>query len=166
MITNRTVIIAFISSICLGFTTKWTDFEKTWESYLSKPTHANFTKAYDLLPDKVNSGDYPDEQMILRIFSKYDQLSTLFHTGDQDALRLGFKLFTIADGAHKEELQIDIGKLINTYPKLFLQELKNHRQLFISLNGLICNYGPDFVDNDELRQQETVRRIKSLKGNN
>jgi len=159
----KTIIIILLTSLTTwGQTTKWADFEKAWDNYLIKPTHDNSIKAYNLLPDKVMGGDYPDGGQTGRIFSRIDQLDKLVQQGDRDALGLAFKLFTIADGEYAEGLQIEIGKLINVNPKLFLQELKNHRRLIVSLDGLVGNLGQDYVDEFERQTKEKEKRIKSL----
>jgi len=161
----RTINIVFFiltSLTVFGQSTKWTDFEKAWDNYLSKPTHDNSVRVYSLLPDKVMGDDYPDGGQTGRIFSKIDQLDKLVQQGNRDALRLAFKLFTIADGEYAEGLQIEIGKLVNPNPKLFLQELKNHRHLIVSLDGLVGNLGQDYVDEFEQQTKEKEKRIKSL----
>jgi hypothetical protein len=162
MTTLKTIIFLLTSLTVWGQQTRWTDFENAWDNYLSKPTHDNSEKVYNLLPDKVMGGDYPDDGQTGRIFFKIDQLHKLVEQGDRDALRLAFKLFTIADGEYAEGLQIEIGKLININPKLFLQELKNHRHLIVSLDGLVGHLGQDYVDGFERQTKEKEKRIKSL----
>jgi len=163
MTTTKIIIIVLLTSLTTwGQTTKWADFEKAWDNYLIKPTHDNSVKAYNLLPDKVMGDDYPDGGQTGRIFSKIDQLDKLVQQGNRDALRLAFKLFTIADGEYAEGLQIEIGKLINVNPKLFLQELKNQRHLIVNLDGLVGNLGQDYVDEFERQTKEKEKRIKSL----
>jgi len=163
MTTTKIIIIVLLTSLTTwGQTTKWADFEKAWDNYLIKPTHDNSVKSYNLLPDKVMGDDYPDGGQTGRIFSKIDQLDKLVQQGNRDALRLAFKLFTIADGEYAEGLQIEIGKLINVNPKLFLQELKNQRHLIVNLDGLVGNLGQDYVDEFERQTKEKEKRIKSL----
>jgi hypothetical protein len=157
-----TAIFFLTSLTSLAQSTRWTNFEKAWDNYLSKPTHDNSVKAYVLLPDKIMGGDYPSEETTDRIYSRLDHLKERVQQGDRDAVRLAFKLFTIADGHFSEELEIEIGKLINSNPRLFLQELKNHRGLIVSLGGLVGNLGPDYVDELALRKKETEKRIRSL----
>lgn len=163
MKTIKTILIILTSLTAWGQPTKWADFEKAWNNYLSNSTHENSVKAYNLLPDKVMGDDYPEGGQTGRIFSNIEQLDKLVQRGDKDALRLAFKLFTIADGEYAEGLQIEIGKLININPSLFLQELKNHRHLIVSLDGLVGNLGQDYVDELELEKIEIEKRIKSLK---
>lgn len=158
-----TIAFVFASLMTFAQSTKWIDFEKAWHNYLTNPTHDNSVKVYTLLPDKVMGGDYPDGGQTSRVFSKIEQLDKMIQRGDRDALRVAFKLFTIADGADAEGLQIEIGKLINTDAKLFLQELKIHRKLVVSLGGLVGNLGEDYVDEPELQRKEKEKRIQSLK---
>ena len=163
MRTINTITFILISLTVFGQSSRWEDFEKAWDNYLSKPTHDNSVRVYELLPNKVMAGDYPDGGQTGRIFSKIDQLDKLVQLSNRDALRLAFKLFSIADGEHAEGLQIEIGKLININPKLFLQELKSHRQLVVSLDGLVGNLGQDYVDEFDRQKKEKEKRIKSLK---
>jgi hypothetical protein len=71
-------------------------------------------------------------------------------------------LYTISDAAFTEDLDIILTKLIKTNPRLFLQELKVHRQQFG--DGLdFQNYGDDFVDvTDEVRKKEADLHIRAL----
>lgn len=155
----KTLIFILTSLTVSGQATKWADFEKAWDNYLSNSTHDNSLIAYKLLPDKLTTDDYPEDGLISRIFSNIEQLEMLVQQGDRDALRLAFKLFAIADGANAEGLQIEIGKLINTNPKMFLQELKNHRQLIISLDGLVGNLGQDYVDKFDQQRAEREKEL-------
>src|SRR5438128_11095638 len=94
-----TIVIFLCSSFAtLGQSTNWSEFEKAWANYLNKPTHVKSVKAYDLLPDEVMAGGYPNGGTTGRVFSRIEELDKLIRKQDRDALRLAFKLFTIADG--------------------------------------------------------------------
>jgi hypothetical protein len=162
MRTVTTFILTLISLTSLAQSNKWTDFERTWDKYVGQPTHENAVKVYEQLPDEPLGKDLPDERLTNKIFENWDQISKRIITGDKDAIRIGFRLFTIADGAFQDGLGIDLGKLITTNPKLFLQELKNNRHFIVSLDGLVGNYGEKYVDEKELQLKETEKRIKSL----
>ncbi len=157
-----TFILTLISLTSLAQTSKWVDFEMTWNKYMGQPTHENAVKVYRQLPDKVMGKDLPDERLTNKIFEDWDKIGKKISTGNKDAIQIGFKLFTIADGAFQEDLGIDLGRLIVINPKLFLQELRSHRHLIVSLEGLVGNYGEEFVDQKELQLKETEKRIKSL----
>ena len=119
MRTVTTFIMTLISLTSLAQSNKWTDFEKTWDKYIGQSTHENAVKVYQQLPDKALGKDLPDERLTNKIFENWDQISKRIATGDKDVLRIGFRLFTIADGAFQEDLGIDLGKLIVINPKLF-----------------------------------------------
>lgn len=157
-----TLMILLFSISGFSQTDKWVGFDTAFSDYITNPTHENSVKVYELLPNELNSGDFPKGKISDRIWLSAVKLEEMIVAGNRDALRLGFKLFTIADGEFAEGLDITIGKLINKNPSLFLQELKNQRQFLHDIGGLVCNYGPDFVDNAKLSLTETNNRIKSL----
>lgn len=163
MRTLTTFILTLISLTNLAQPDKWVDFEKTWDEYVRQATHENAVKVYEQLPDKALSKDFPAERLTYKIFENWYQIvSKRIATGDKDVIRIGFRLLTIADGAFQEDLGMDLGKLIVINPKLFLQELKNHRHLIVSLDRVVGNFGEEYVDKNELQLKETEKRIKSL----
>jgi hypothetical protein len=165
----RTLTISILFSlnlICFGQNDKWIEFELLFNNYLTNPTHEKFIKVYNSLPDKRMSGENPKNEILDSILLTSMQLEPMILRGDQDALELGFKLMTIADGEFAEWLDWTIGKLIVTHPALFLEELNNHRQITGDIYGLIVNFGPDFVENKNGFLIEINKRIKSLKNIN
>ena len=118
-----------LSYSCIGQEMKWIEFEKTLKIYISNPTHNNSIQVYNLLPIKSSGGDYPSKNISDSISSTAVKLENLIIQGNKDAVRIGFKLFTIADGEFAEWLDWTLGKLIISNPILFLKELKNHRQI-------------------------------------
>jgi len=138
-----TSILTLITLASLAQSNKWTDFEKAWDKYIGQPTHENSAKVYEQLPGNTLGKNLPDQRLTNKIFETWSQVSKGIASGDKDVIKIGFRLFTIADGAFQEDLGADLGKLIVINPKLFLQELKNHRHLVVSLDGLVGNYGEE-----------------------
>jgi len=157
------LLLLLFSISCNGQTTKWMEIDKAFQDYTSNPTHDNFIMVYELLPNSRPRNEVPADKISNSIFSTAIKLEDKIVSESRDAIRLGFKLFTIADGHFAESLDWTLGKLINKNPKLFLQELKNHRQFLHDIGGLVGNYGHDFADKPELSLTETENRIMSLK---
>lgn len=155
--------LILLSSSCFSQTDRWEKFDKAFKEYIANPTHDNSIKVYDLLPNELEGGDYPEGKIADNIWLTVIKLEQMILKGNRDALKLGFKLFTIADGEYAESLQWTIGKLINKHTKLFLEELKSHRQYLHDVGGLSCNYGPKMWGNTKLNLKETEKRINSLK---
>jgi len=159
-----TILISLcIPLTCLSQSDKWIDFEKSFKFFIAHPTHDNSIKPYNLLPNKSGSGDQPNTEILDSILLTSIQLDKIIVEGNEDAVKLGFKLYTIADGEFAESLNWTLGKLIITNPILFLKELKNHRQIPYDLDGLVGNNGPDIYNNQELDLKVTGEKIKSLK---
>ncbi len=157
------LLFLIFSISCNGQTTKWMEIDKAFQNYTSNPTQDNYIMVYELLPNSRPRNDIPTDKISNSIFSNAIKLEEMIVSENRDAIRIGFKLFTIADGHFAESLDWTLGKLINKNPKLFLQELKNHRQFIYDIGGLLGNYGHDFVDKTALTLAETEHRIMSLK---
>ena len=157
------LIILLLANVSFGQSNKWIEFDIAFRYYIVNPTHENSVKAYELLPDIIKNKDYPSEKIAESIWNTELRLAEMIVNENRDALRIGFKLFRISSGEYAEGLEFTIGKLIVKNPLLFLQELKNHRQFVFHFGGLICNYGPDIVDEADEQLIETEKRINSLK---
>jgi len=160
---NSLLLILLFSISCNGQTTKWMEIDEAFQNYTSNPTQDNYIIVYELLPNSRPRNDIPTDKISNSIFSNAIKLEEMIVSENRDAIRIGFKLFTIADGHFAESLDWTLGKLINKNPKLFLQELKKHRQFLYDIGDLVGNYGHDFVDKPELTLAETENRIMSLK---
>ena len=153
--------------MCIALTSvaqsgRWTVFEKSWDNYIAQPTHENAIKVYQQLPNEVLTKNSPGEQLINKMYEDWPHLSKKIVAGNEDAIKIGFKLYAIVDGGFKEDVGADLGKLITINATLFLQELKKHRQLVQNLEGIVCNYGEGYIDNKELQMEETDRRMRLL----
>jgi len=160
---NSLLFFLLFSISCNGQTTKWMEIDEAFQNYTSNPTQDNYIIVYELLPNSRPRNDIPTDKISNSIFSNAIKLEEMIVSENRDAIRIGFKLFTIADGHFAESLDWTLGKLINKNPKLFLQELKKHRQFLYDIGDLVGNYGHDFVDKPELTLAETENRIMSLK---
>jgi hypothetical protein len=148
---------------CSAQNDKWDKFESAFEYYLANPTHANALNAYNLFPDLIETKDYPSKAISECIMYTTNELETIIAKGDRDALRLGFRLYKISDGAYQESLDWTIGGLIIDNPILFLEELNNYRHSFCDLYGLVGNNGPESYGNDKIYWGLTEKKIESLK---
>jgi hypothetical protein len=137
------------------------DFEENWKNYIKNPCNQTAIAAYKTIPIYKTY----DEQKKSRIFNlvndSIDKLEKHLSTGNKNALELAFKLFSITDGELCEFLTIIIGAYIHINPTFFLETLENHYHL-IPIPSLLGNYGLDFVDEFELQNIETQKRIDSL----
>jgi hypothetical protein len=145
----------------------WNGLHQLLVQYERNPNKSNTMKVYNYLSFYTPSNKRTDTLGLHNTFeSAWAQLGTIerqVFSGKRFAVKLCFKLFIIADGAFAEDLDIILTKLIKTNPRLFLQELKVHRQLFG--RGLIFqNFGPEFVDvEDEVRKKEINVHVRALK---
>jgi hypothetical protein len=84
------------------------------------------------------------------------------YSGNPNAVKLGFRLFTISYGAFEVGLNKILGSLIAFNPRVFLEELGAHRGLFPSLEPVLGSYLRDIPDDAVARDLEKKLRIKSL----
>lgn len=144
----------------------WDGLHKLLIQYHNRPNRSNTLKVYDYLSGYHTSNKRTDTLGLSKTFelawAQTGILEQQVYSGKRYAVKLCFKMFTIADGAFAEDLDIILTKLIKINPKLFLQELIVHRNLFGSGLGF-QNYGQEFVDCSDLaRQKETQKHIRAL----
>ncbi|WP_018343206.1 hypothetical protein [Cytophaga aurantiaca] len=155
-------IVLCITLTCRAESITWATFERSWDAYIAQPTHENAVKVYQQLPNEPLTKDLPREGLITKMYDDWPHVSKHILAGNKDAVEIGFKLYAVVDGAFKEDVGTDLGKLITLDATLFLQELKKHRQLVQNLGGIVCNYGEAYVDNKELQVEETDTRMRLL----
>lgn len=158
-----TVCIALcIALISLADSDSWTVFERCWDNYIAEPTHENALAVYKQLPNELLTKDFPGERLVTKMYEGWPHLSKKIIVGNKDAVEIGFKMYAIVDGGFKEDVGADLGKLITVDAKLFLQELKKHRSLVQNLDGIVSNYGEEYVDQKQLRLEEANNRMRLL----
>lgn len=156
------LIVACIALTSFDELGSWTGFERSWDKYLAQPTHANAVEVYRQLPNELLTKDLPEVRLVNKMYEGWPHLSKKIAAGNKDAVEIGFKLYAIVDGGFKEDVGADLGKLITLDAKLFLQELKKHRQLVQNLDGIVCNYGQENVDRKDLQIEEKDNRMRLL----
>jgi hypothetical protein len=141
----------------------WKGLEEAWNAYYANPSEAGADKMLQLLPGNVKITDIKDGFLLIN--SIYDHLGLLegeIYSGNPNAIKLGFRLFTISYGTLEVGLNKIIGSLIAFNPRLFLEELAAHRDLFLSLDPILGSFLRDIPDDLVARNQEKNLRIKSL----
>jgi len=160
------ILTPFIA-LCIALTSlaesdSWAVFERCWDNYIAQPTHENAIAVYKQLPNELLTQDFPGERLVNKMYEGWPHISKKIISGNKDAVEIGFKLYALVDGGFKEDVGADLGKLITVDAKLFLQELKKHRPLVQNLDGIVCNYGEEYVDKKELRLEEADNRMRLL----
>ena len=140
---------------------KVADFEENWKDYIETPCDKTAIQAYNTIP----LYDMYDKQKKSRIVNQIDidleKLETHLLTGNKNALDLSFKLFSITDGALSSSMHMIIGPYMHIDPTYFLESLDRHYHL-VAITKVLGNYGIDLVDEFELQNIETQKRIDSL----
>jgi len=148
----------------------WETLKKTWENYCDNPSSKNAYRVYMVLPKKQPKDATRHTHKIGGNVKKLmlETLSILekeIYASDRNSVKIAFRLFTISDGLLTEDLCIILGHFICINPKMFLEELKEHRHLvsFI-MDSLLGNLGEEYVDKMEASYLEMIRRIKCIEG--
>lgn len=141
----------------------WKGLEEAWNAYYASPSEAAAEKMLNLLPSNVKIMDIKDGFLLIN--SIYDHLGMLegeIYSGNPNSVRLGFRLYTISYGTFEVALNKIIGNLIAFNPRLFLEELAAHRDLFPSLDQILSSFVRDIPNDPVARDLEKKLRIKSL----
>jgi hypothetical protein len=141
----------------------WKGLEEAWKNYAAGPSGDGAKKVLDLLAANAKITDIKDGVLIINAI--YDQLGILeseIYAGEANAVKLGFRFFSISSGPFEEALNRIIGNLIRFNARLFLEELANHRYLITSLNSIVGSFLKDFPDDQAARTLEKKLRINAL----
>lgn len=141
----------------------WKGLEEAWNAYYATPSEAGAEKMLNLLPGSVKITDIKDGFLLINSIS--DHLGVLegeIYSGNPNAIKLGFRLFTISYGTFEIALNKIIGNLIAFNPRLFLEELAAHRDLFLSLDPILGSFLREIPNDPVARDLEKKLRIKSL----
>jgi hypothetical protein len=150
----------------------WESLDVAWQAYMEKPSALNADRVYNVLPTTI-----PDRIPTSEIGSRVDKsiyrnlhkLKTQIRLRKRSAVRVAFRLMTIADGDLTESLDDILGSSIRTAPKLFLQELQNHHSLIRDLEGLLNSGGDDPTEKQSgwnKEHQERIKVFRSVKDEN
>jgi hypothetical protein len=107
------------------------------------------------------SGAKQEHDTIDFIYDNLGMLKRQVLSRDPNAVRLAFRLKTIADGAFAEDLDILLGRLIRIDPTLFVRQLKEYGKVN-RLDGLVGNLGDAYVDRFDAQRLEIKKRIRAL----
>lgn len=141
----------------------WKGLEEAWNAYYTAPSEAGAEKMLNLLPVNQKIMDIKDGFLVIN--SIYDHLGVLegeVYSGNPNAIKLGFRMFSISYGTFELALNKVVGNLIAFNPKLFLEELAAHRDLFPSLDPILGSYLRDTPADPVAQELENKLRIKSL----
>lgn len=141
----------------------WKGLKEAWNAYYATPSEAGAEKMLNLLPGSVKITDIKDGFLLINSIS--DHLGVLegeIYSGNPNAIKLGFRLFTISYGTFEIALNKIIGNLIAFNPRLFLEELTAHRDLFLSLDPILGSFLREIPNDPVARDLEKKLRIKSL----
>lgn len=145
----------------------WERIKRAGETYFACPSSENALKLYLSLPEEdiINYGD--EGIKIIEFISDNKNLDILekhILESDRNAVKAAFRLFNISDGWFAHRLDKALGDLIRINTKLFLEELKNHRNItFVIRRGPpVYPLGDEYVDRFEARKSEIKLRIKAL----
>jgi hypothetical protein len=141
----------------------WKGLEEAWNAYYAAPSEAGAEKMLNLIPGSVKITDIKDGFLLINSIS--DHLGVLegeIYTGNPNAIKLGFQLFTISYGSLEIALNKTIGNLIAFNPRLFLEELAAHRGLFLSLDPIVGSFLGETPNDPVAQDLDRKMRIKSL----
>jgi len=142
-----------------------------WTVFISKPNVTNYKICQKQIGDSL-SGKYkalnsPTYVQLIENDSIWKVLE-LIDRGNRYAAELCFQFYPLFYGHSElqEFFDIHLGKLINRDPEFFLILFKKYvyknRKYTYGVNGLLGNYGDEFVDNPDKQLSETKKRIESL----
>lgn len=141
----------------------WKALEGNWNAYYIEPSEETAQKILALLPNGAKVMDIKDGFTVLNSIN--DHLGVLegeIYSGNPNAVKLGFRLFTIAYGGFEVNLNKIMGNLIAFNPRMFLEELGANRDLFPNLETLLGSFLRDTANDAVARDLERKLRIKSL----
>jgi hypothetical protein len=146
--------------------------ENTWLEFVHEPNEANYNRCRDLVNGSL-TGFYEQYQSpaftSLMADDALGKLLTLSEDGNIYAAHLCFQIYPLFYPGYPnilEHLDISLGKFIKKEPESFLVLLKtyviNGKCDGLDFDGILLNYGDEFVDNFEKSLQETKERIRAL----
>jgi hypothetical protein len=142
-----------------------------WTAFVLKPNASNYEicqmQINDSLSGKYKALHSPTYLQLLENDSVW-KLLELIDRGNRYAAELCFQFYPLFYGHSElqEFFNIHLGRLIKTDPEFFLKSFKEYvyknSKYTYDVNGLLGNYGDEFVDNPNKQLGETKKRIESL----
>ncbi len=139
------------------------NLEKTWNEFIANPSKETARSVYALLPARIGSRKAQvQEEVREMIFNTLHALESQIYRGEEDALKVAFRLFTIADSKMETSLIKIIGYLLRYDTKLFLTELQEHEHLVPNLDLLVCSFQLSSPNDKAQQKLEKNIRLKAL----
>jgi len=139
------------------------NLEKTWKEFIANPGKETAIKVYGLLPARKGSRKVQvQEEVREMIFNTLHALESQIYRGEENALKVAFRLFTIADSKMETSLVKIIGYLLRYDTKLFLRELQSHEDLVPNLDLLVCSFQLSSPNDNAQQKLEKNIRLKAL----
>jgi hypothetical protein len=126
--------------------------KKAYIAFLASPDDVSSVQVLDLLPNKPVSAEGDGQEFVeLRqeIFYDKENFSILeehYRAGNVNAINVAYKLKNISDGWTAEMLDILLGSIIVSRPRLFLSGLERNFEYVARLDAVLANLGPEYVD--------------------
>jgi hypothetical protein len=146
-------------------TLDWAQLETNWKNYQTAPGMETGRLVSDLLPTSGKISDVAPRAEAFRqmIDSQLNFLDErLLIENDPAAAVIAFRLLTISSGELEKKLELMLGRFMIFSPRLFLQELYNHRDAVVHLEVVLTSYKFDGSLNAESFDLERKHRIKLI----
>jgi hypothetical protein len=139
----------------------WEKIKQAATAYFKYPSSENAMKFYMALPESPSllNGDVVD---FVFKYENFGLLEKQIYASDPNAVKLAFRMINISDGFYTEITETALGNLIRINPRLYLQELSNHRNIGRLEDRSVTMVGELFADRLKARKLEIELRIKAL----
>ncbi len=140
-------------------------FREAWQSFRNNPSDQSALVLYRALPanpDSAHSFDLSQQKTLQSIYHNFEVIGSQILAGHRNAVKVAFRLLNVSDGDFAESIDITLGRLVKSNPRMFLQELNSYRTPADDFGGILCNLGEDYVDSIAAQIVELKARIKSL----
>ncbi len=145
------------------FTLDMSNLGKAWQDYVAAPGAGTALNVYNVLPASVENTTIqvqPDLRTL--ILSKMNVLESQVYSGERNAVKMGFRLFAVADEPMKIALYKILGYMLRFNTTLFLEELQAHEGLVPDLTQLLCSFQLEAPDDNAKQKLERNIRLKAL----
>jgi hypothetical protein len=159
-------------SVLCSYVCEGGNVKNIWATFVLEPNKANYQICQKQIDDSL-SGKYEPlksptyiQLMENKLIGKFLKL---IESGNSYAADLCFQFYPLFYGHAElqEFFDIHLGKLIKKDPQLFLKLFKKYvyknKKYISDADGLLLNYGDEFVDKFKKQIRETQERIEALK---